>query len=152
MFHGETLVDIDENIDRVYGICKKNYVQYVTDMRAKVEVLDQKENYIKLKIYDYVSSKKASGKLFFWFLDTFFDDNNKQIKHVQTEGPISGLVAIWYFTELGDNKTRIICKHDYKIKNIPILNDLIAKFVYKTQIKPYVDKLFLHVKEEAEKK
>ncbi len=141
MFHGETSIEINQNIDMVYKISKDNMVEYISFLRSDVKIVEKKKDFIKLKISD---------QKFTWILDIFFNDYDKTIKHIQSEGPIKGLEAIWQFKKLDEKKTQITCIHDFDLKKFHIFKKLISQFLYKTQMKPYVDNIFIKIKEKAE--
>ena len=146
MFRGETSVEINENLDKVYEISRKDMVKIISKLRPEVAVLEEKDDYILMRISDYVSGKK-----FTWDLKTSYDDNKKTITHIQTEGTIKGLVAIWYFKEISEDSTQILCVHEFIFKNVPIFRNFISRLIYKLQIKPVVDELFDMIKKEAER-
>lgn len=72
---------------------------------------------------------------------------NKKINFIQTQGPLKGLQAAWYFTKL-DGKTRVIIEN--KFKSNYLLGRLGDIFIANLFVKTTIKKILKELKKKSE--
>ena len=108
MYQTESVIVIDENLERVYAIAQ-TYPRFVNFYKKKDVIFESQERIVARMAYSFcgiVLSWEGEG----------VKNKNKSINFTQTKGLLKGLRANWIF-EPQDNKTKVIIRSELRFNS-----------------------------------
>jgi len=145
MIYKEDSILIDQDLSRAFQVaCNIERLSDFIPEYKNVKCLDRKNDEMILE-----AKIQLLGLIPISFISSGIIKENESINYEQTKGPLKGLQTKWKFEEVDKNTTKLSIVHTLNIK-IPLIGNLIEKFVYALFIKSLAKEVLLCMKKEVE--
>ncbi|MBI4778362.1 SRPBCC family protein [Candidatus Desantisbacteria bacterium] len=135
---------VDAAVSIVFNIAAdmEKYPEFIPTYK-KVRIVQQDGQRMIIERVGLVGKKEVMWKSEVWL------EAEKTISAVQLEGPLQGMMVKWQF-EKRDGRTRILLVHDFEYKKIPLIGNLIAKFIIAQIVSRMADETLVGIRRRVE--